>query len=73
MDTFTAKDYQELKLKLTGYTKPDQPLFRNVLFDRLFASMPKDPQAKVQIYNAEIAPGGRFMPTVTTRLMAATD
>ena len=58
MDTFTAKDYQELKLKLTGYTKPDQPLFRNVLFDRLFASMPKDPQAKVQIYNAEIAPGG---------------
>ena len=42
MDTFTAQDYQDLKLKLTGYTKPDQSLFRNVLFDRLFTSLPKD-------------------------------
>ena len=48
----------ELKLKLTGYTKPGQDLFRNVLFDQLVASIPKDPQIKVQIYNAEIAPGG---------------
>jgi len=47
-----------LKLKLSGYTKPGQELSRNVLFDQLVASLPKDPQAKVQIYNAEIAPGG---------------
>jgi quercetin dioxygenase-like cupin family protein len=29
-----------------------------VLFDRLFEWMPKDPSVKVQIYNAETAPGG---------------
>ena len=58
METFIAGDHNDLTLKLSGYTKPDQALFRNVLFDRLYASMPKDPQVKVQIYNAEIAPGG---------------
>jgi quercetin dioxygenase-like cupin family protein len=58
VETLTAKEYKDLKLKLTGYTKPGQALFRNVLFDKLFASLPKDPQVKVQIYNAEIAPGG---------------
>ena len=47
-----------LTLKLSGYTKPGQELFRNVLFEQLFSALPKDPQAKVQIYNAEIAPGG---------------
>ena len=49
---------RELTLKLSGYTTPEQQLFRNVLFDQLYASLPKDPQARVQIYNAEIAPGG---------------
>jgi quercetin dioxygenase-like cupin family protein len=58
VDTRTATDYHELKLKLAGYTKPGQELFRNVLLDQLYGSMPKDPQVKVQIYNAEIAPGG---------------
>jgi quercetin dioxygenase-like cupin family protein len=47
-----------LTLKLSGYTTDEQQLFRNVLFDQLYSSLPKDPQAKVQIYNAEIAPGG---------------
>ncbi len=47
-----------LKLKLSGYTSADHALVRNVLFDRLCSSLPKDPAAKVQIYNAEIAPGG---------------
>ena len=59
MDTREDPDgHQDLTLKLSGYTKPGQELFRNVLFDQLYASMPKDPQVKVQIYNAEIAPGG---------------
>ena len=58
MDTINAGESQDLNLKLSGYTKPGQDLFRNVLFDQLYASLPKDPQAKVQIYNAEIAPGG---------------
>jgi quercetin dioxygenase-like cupin family protein len=31
---------------------------RNLLLDTLYASLPRDPQVKVQIYNAEIVPGG---------------
>ena len=58
MESFTAADDAALKLRLSGYTGPGQELFRNVLFDQLYASLPKDPQVKVQIYNAEIAPGG---------------
>ncbi|HVZ23965.1 MAG TPA: cupin domain-containing protein [Vicinamibacterales bacterium] len=48
----------DLKLRLSGYTGPGRALFRNVLFEQLYESLPKDPTAKVQIYNAEIAPGG---------------
>jgi quercetin dioxygenase-like cupin family protein len=48
----------DLKLKLSGYLKPGEPLHRNVLFEQLVVSMPGDPAVKVQIYNAEIAPGG---------------
>ena len=51
-------DDKALTLQLNGYVKPGQGLHRNVLFDQLYASLPKDPQVKVQIYNAEIAPGG---------------
>jgi quercetin dioxygenase-like cupin family protein len=58
MQSQSLDDYKNLKLKLSGYTKPGQELFRNVLFDQLYASMPRDPEVKVQIYNAEIAPGG---------------
>ncbi len=58
METFRAEHYKELKLQLDGYLKPGQGLYRNVLFDQLYASLPKEPQARVQIYNAEIAPGG---------------
>jgi len=58
MQSQSLDDYKNLKLKLSGYVKPGQELFRNVLFEQLYASMPRDPQVKVQIYNAEIAPGG---------------
>jgi quercetin dioxygenase-like cupin family protein len=51
-------DEHSLKLKLSGYTKPGQALYRNVLFEQLFNAMPRDPSVRVQIYNAEIAPGG---------------
>ena len=47
-----------MKLKLDGLLRPGQPFHRNVLFDQLYESLPKDPRVKVQIYNAEIAPGG---------------
>jgi len=52
------KDYKDLKLRLDGYTKPGQDLYRNILLDQLFASIPRDPEVRVQIYNAEIAPNG---------------
>jgi quercetin dioxygenase-like cupin family protein len=58
MQSHSPNDEQILKLKLSGYTKPGQELFRNVLFEQLFASMPAASPVKVQIYNAEIAPGG---------------
>jgi quercetin dioxygenase-like cupin family protein len=48
----------DLKLKLSGYVKPGHALHRNVLFEQLVESIPKDPALKVQVYNAEIAPGG---------------
>jgi quercetin dioxygenase-like cupin family protein len=51
-------EYKDLKLKLDGIVPPGHGFHRNLLFDTLYASLPRDPQAKVQIYNAEIVPGG---------------
>jgi len=54
----STDDLDTPTLKLRGYTKPGQELFRNVLFEQLYGLLPKDPEVRVQIYNAEIAPGG---------------
>ena len=51
-------DYKDLKLKLDGLVPPGHGFHRNLLLDTLYASLPRDPQVKVQIYNAEIVPGG---------------
>lgn len=51
-------DYKDLKLKLDGIVPAGQQLFRNMLFDTMYASLPRDPEARVQIYNAEIVPDG---------------
>jgi hypothetical protein len=51
-------DYLDLKLKLDGIVPPGHGFHRNLLFDALYSSLPRDPQVKVQIYNAEIVPGG---------------
>jgi quercetin dioxygenase-like cupin family protein len=48
----------DLTLPLAGWLQPGEELHRHVLLDGLVATLPKDPSAKVQIYNAEIAPGG---------------
>lgn len=48
--------YADLKLKLDGLLKPGQGLFRNTLLDSMYASLPRDSQAKVWVYNYEIAP-----------------
>ncbi|MGA6945706.1 MAG: cupin domain-containing protein, partial [Pseudolabrys sp.] len=51
-------DYKDLKHKLDGIVPPGHGFHRNLLFDTLYSSLPRDPQVKVQIYNAEIVPGG---------------
>jgi quercetin dioxygenase-like cupin family protein len=58
MQPIKADDYKNLKLQLDGLVRPGEQFHRNMLFDALYASVPKDPQLKVQIYNAEIAPLG---------------
>ena len=58
MDTPGSGDNTELKLRLGGYLQPNQQWHRNVLFEQLCGSIPDDPQVAVQIYNAELAPGG---------------
>ena len=50
--------HESLRLRLDGYLRSGEPFNRHVLFDALFTSLPKDPAANVQVYNAEIAPGG---------------
>jgi len=51
-------NYNNLKLRLDGMVPPGSGFHRNLLFDALYSSLPRDPQVKVQIYNAEIVPGG---------------
>ena len=58
MKPLALDDYKGLKLQLDGLVRPPAQFHRNLLFDQLYASIPKDPQVKVQIYNAEIAPLG---------------
>jgi quercetin dioxygenase-like cupin family protein len=54
----TTDKYKELKLQLDGFVPPGQGFHRNLLFDMMYASLPRDANVKVQIYNAEIVPGG---------------
>lgn len=54
----TADNYKELKLQLDGFVPPGKGFHRNLLIDMMYASLPRDPNVKVQIYNAEIVPGG---------------
>jgi quercetin dioxygenase-like cupin family protein len=50
--------YNDLKLKIQGLVPGGQELHRQVLFDQLYSSIPKDPEARVQVYTAEIVPKG---------------
>jgi len=47
-----------LRFPLSGYLRSGESFHRNVLFEQLLTTLPADPTVKVQIYNAEIAPGG---------------
>jgi quercetin dioxygenase-like cupin family protein len=58
MQKLLDDQHKDIKLQIQGLVPPGQQLYRNVLFDQLYASIPKDPEAKVQIYTAELAPKG---------------
>ena len=58
MQQLLDNSFKDMKLQIQGLVPPGQQLHRNVLFDQLYASIPKDPEAKVQIYTAELAPKG---------------
>ena len=58
MNAISPDAYKDLKLQIGGLVKPGQGFHRNMLLETLYASLPKDPQAKVQIYTAEIEPLG---------------
>lgn len=56
--TMQLKDYKELKLQLEGVLKPGEQHKRQVLQDSVYGSLPKDAEASVLVFSAEIAPGG---------------
>ena len=51
-------DYRELKLQLDGFLKAGEQHKRNVLLDTVYGSLPKDSDANILVFSAEIAPGG---------------
>jgi hypothetical protein len=53
---FAASAYPDLKLRLDGLLGSGERHKRNLLLDDIYAFLPKDPEAKVLVFNAEIAP-----------------
>jgi hypothetical protein len=49
MQQLLDDSFKDMKLQIQGLVPPGQQLHRNVLFDQLYASIPKDLEAKVQI------------------------
>ncbi len=45
-------DYKDLKLGLDGMVPAGHGFHRNLLLGAMYAPLPRDPQVKVQIYNA---------------------
>jgi hypothetical protein len=58
MQEFSDRQFEGMKLQIQGFVPPGKQFHRNVLFDRFYYSIPKDVEAKVQIYTAEIVPKG---------------
>jgi hypothetical protein len=52
------KNYHNLKLQLDGFLKPGEQHKRNVLLESVYGSLPKDAEANVLVFSAEIAPDG---------------
>jgi quercetin dioxygenase-like cupin family protein len=53
-----ANDYSNLKLELDGLLGPGEQHKRRILLDSMYAFLPKDPEAKVLMFTAELAPLG---------------
>jgi quercetin dioxygenase-like cupin family protein len=53
-----ANDYSSLKLQIGGLLGPGEQHKRGLLLDSIYAFLPKDPEAKVLVFTAEIAPLG---------------
>ena len=53
-----AKDYTNLKLQIGGMLGPGEQHRRGLLLDSMYAFLPKDSEAKVLVFTAEIAPLG---------------
>ena len=49
--------YKDLKLKIQGLVPAGQELHRQVLFDQLYSSIPKDPEARVGLHGGNCAKG----------------
>ena len=60
--TEIAEKYRDLRLQIAGLVPLGQELHRNMLFDKLYASIPKDSEINVQVYTAEIIPSGYTPP-----------
>jgi quercetin dioxygenase-like cupin family protein len=45
-------------LQLTGHVEPGKQYNRHLRYDQFYALLPRDPNVRVQIYTAEIVPGG---------------
>ena len=50
-------DNQPLRLGIHDILEPGQDFRRAMLFDQLYASLPRDATARIQMYHYEIAPG----------------
>jgi len=53
---------EELQLAISGLVPAGREVFRNTLFDGLYASFPRDPESRVWIFTFEILPGGYTNP-----------
>jgi hypothetical protein len=55
MQKLLDDQHKDMKLQIQGRVPPGQQLYRNVLFDQLYASIPKDPQKSTS--RVSIKPG----------------
>jgi len=57
-----ANGQDALRLALSGTVPEGQQMFRNELFNDLYASFPRDPEARVWIYSFEFLPKAFTIP-----------